>query len=143
MKMEMRSWYMTRGNFLTPLMNGGWETILDEVSQEDYFSISQAFIAGAEEAETNCEPIQSEVLNLMAAACGMMITSDSPNDPFGPWWEGGGRRSAIPDDFTEAQIDFIAEAVDLIDNPLIKGRLADLVWHVRRPRQIEVCLGRN
>ena len=58
----------------------------------------------------------------------MMLSPEKRNDPFDPMWEGGGTRSTISDDFTEAEIRFLHEIIESIDKPLLKGRLADLVW---------------
>ena len=58
----------------------------------------------------------------------MMLSPEKRNDPFDPIWVGGGTRSTISDDFTEAEIRLFHEIIDSIDRSLLKGRLADLVW---------------
>ena len=46
----------------------------------------------------------------------------------------------MPDDFTDSEIDFFAHIVDSIDKPTLKGRLADLVWLLRQPRNVKFAL---
>ena len=46
----------------------------------------------------------------------------------------------LPEDITEAEIAFFAEIVDKIDDPWLKARLAHLVWHYQRPRNIKFAL---
>ena len=118
----------------------GWEAVLDGVSHNNYASISQALHEAATEAGNNGRQAHSKVLRLLAEACSMRLLPDKPNEPFGPSWVSGGRRSAIADDFTDSEIDFFAKISDTIDNPFLKGRLADLVWHRRVPRDIGFAL---
>ena len=117
-----------------------WEKVLDDVSHEGHFAISQAFRKAAANAENDGKILQSKVLGLLAGACSMMVQPDKPNEPFGPSFIGGGRRSTIPDDFKDSEIEFFSEAVDLIESPLLKGRLADLVWYLKVPRDIRFAL---
>ena len=58
----------------------------------------------------------------------MMLTNKSRSEPYGPMWVGNGRSSPTPDWFSESDINFLAEILDDVDDPMLKGRLADLVW---------------
>ena len=69
----------------------------------------------------------------------MRLSSNKPNEPFDPLIAGR-RRSTIPDDFTDSEIDFFAQILESIDNPFLKGRLADLVWNSQKLRKIEFAL---
>ena len=46
----------------------------------------------------------------------------------------------MPDDFTDSEIDFFASIIDSIDNPTLRGRLADLVWLRVHPRNVKFAL---
>ena len=46
----------------------------------------------------------------------------------------------MPDDFTDSELDFFASIIDSIDNPTLKGRLADLVWFRGYPRNVNFAL---
>ena len=106
----------------------GWETVLSDVSDEGYTSMSQALREAATKAYDGDNQARGKVLQLLAEACSMMLSPEKRNDPFDPIWVGGGTRSTISDDFTEAEIRLFDEIIDSIDSPLLKGRLADLVW---------------
>ena len=104
--------------------NCGWDTVLAGVSNEDYTSMSQALHEAATTASEDC----GKLLQLLAEACSMMLSPEKRNDPFDPIWVAGDTRSTISDDFTEAEVRLFDEIIDSIDRPLLKGRLADLVW---------------
>ena len=106
----------------------GWETVLGDVSEESYTSMSQAFREAATKAYEGDNQARGKALQLLAEACSMMLSPEKRNDPFDPIWVGGGTRSTISDDFTEAEIRLFHEIIESIDRPLLKGRLADLVW---------------
>ena len=46
----------------------------------------------------------------------------------------------LPEDITEVEIALFAEIVDAIDDPWLKARLAHLIWHYQRPRNIKFAL---
>ena len=106
----------------------GWETVLSDVSDEGYTSMSQALREAATKAYDGDNQARGKVLQLLAEACSMMLSPEKRNDPFDPIWVGGGTRSTISDDFKEAEIRLFDEIIGSIDSPLLKGRLADLVW---------------
>ena len=108
--------------------DSGWEAVLNGVSDKGYTSMLQAFREAVTKATEEDKPAKGKVLQLLAEACSMMLSPEKRNDPFDPIWVGGGMRSVIADDFTEAEIRFFNEIIDSIDRPLLRGRLADLVW---------------
>ena len=112
----------------------GWEAVLDGITDKGYAFMCDAFYKAAVRAGEEVGEAQGKVLMLLAEACSMMLRPGKPNQPFEPSFTVGGRRSISPDDFTDAEVEFFAEITGSIDNPLLKGRLADLVWHSRQPR---------
>ena len=106
----------------------GWQAVLDGVSDKGYTAVSQALHEAANKAHDEDNQAHSKVLRLLAEACSMMLCPGRRNDPFDPVWRSGGTRSIVSDDFTEAEIRFFHEIVEQVDRPLLKGRLADLVW---------------
>jgi tetratricopeptide (TPR) repeat protein len=70
----------------------------------------------------------------------MMLSPKSTNEPLKPFAIMDGQRSAIPDDFSEADITFFTQIVDAIDDPWLKARLADIIWLKQRPREIRFAL---
>jgi hypothetical protein len=75
-------------------------------------------------------------MRLLSQACSMMIDAKSINEPFKPFLQDfqAGRRSTIPDDFTKAELVFFESILEHIDEPMLKGRLADILWLCRKPK---------
>ena len=106
----------------------GWEATIDGVPDKGYASMSQAFLEAAKKAYDEDDQAHGKVLQLLAEACSMMLSPEKRNDPFTPGWIFGGTCSVITDDFTEAEIQFFNKIIESVDRPLLKGRLADLIW---------------
>ncbi len=101
--------------------------ILGKVDADNY-DMSRTLYGVAEQAAEEEHEHLSRALWLLADACSFVLSPDKPNDPFGPLWVGPLTRSAIPADFTESEVGFIACAVEAVEDPLLKARLADVVW---------------
>jgi len=79
---------------------------------------------------------QSRVLSVLSRAASMMISPDSLNEPFKPYFQDyqAGRRSPIPEDFTSEELHFFTEILHDITEPWLKARLADLLWLCKKPK---------
>ena len=106
----------------------GWKEIIGNTHVENCSRIYPDFEAASTKAHERGELGQAKVLLLLAAACSMRLTNESRNEPFKPRWVTPSGLSPTMDWFTESDINFIAEILDAIDHPILKGRLADLVW---------------
>ena len=116
------------------------EAILDGASKLGYTSIAQALNRAARKAEDEgCQP-RDKILRLLDKACWMRLSPSKRNEPFDEPDVVGRWRSPIPNDFTDSEIKFFAEILESIDNPLLKGRLADLVWLCKEPREVKFAL---
>ena len=118
----------------------GWEEVLAGSDRKKYSFIRQAFSDAAKQAIDEGRQAHGKVLSLLAGACSMMLSPDSTNEPFKPWWSDGQQRSIIPDDLSETDVAFFAEVVETIDDPWLKARLSDLVWLLQRPRNVKFAL---
>ncbi len=105
-----------------------WRSVLAALDSDRYSSMWQAFSRAAGDALEKGNKKQSKTFWLLADACSMMLRPQSKNEPFKPYFQMEGKRSVIPDDFTQADIEFFAGVVDSIDDPWLRARLADLVW---------------
>ena len=103
-------------------------------------AMSPAFYKAAKEAEEGRDEARFRALHLMGRACSFMLSPDKPNEPFEPVAVMGGRRSAIPNDFTEAEIWALAGAVEHVNNPVLKARLADVVWTCQKSLGVAYAL---
>lgn len=125
---------------LKDFADSGWKKTLTGVAYDGYSSIWQAFSAAARTAIDEGRNEHGKVLWLLADACSMMLSPSSLNEPFKPVAVFHDRRSVIPDDLFEADIDFFASIVAEIDDIRLKARLADLVWLKQKPRDITFAL---
>lgn len=121
-------------------IDSGWKSALDQASREGYSAMWQAFSAATRLAMEEGRNEHGKVLWLLADACSMRLLPSSQNDPFEPSAVFRNRRSVIPDDLIEADIQFFAEIVDAVDDIWLKARLADLAWLKRKPRDVTFAL---
>lgn len=117
-------------------LSSGWREATASVEDHSYSSLWQAFSKVAADHKESGENAKAEILQLLSSACSMMIDAKSINNPFKPIFQNfqEGKRSAISDDFTSAQLAFFEIIIDDIDEPMLKGRLADLLWLCKKPR---------
>lgn len=118
----------------------GWKEAIQAALHPGYFSISQAFRDAANLALQGGLLARGKVLCLLEEACSMMLAPESMNEPYKPYAQFQGRRSKIPDDFSKEEIEYFAQIVPMVDDVWLKARLADLVWLLQRPRQIQFAL---
>lgn len=106
-----------------------------------YFSISVAYYKQANLERGQGNEALANALQLASDICSMAINPSSPNDPFkaGTTYSNGNtiQRSAIPDDLTSEQLDFIAGVYTDITDPMIRARFADILWLCASPRKVD------
>lgn len=118
----------------------GWRDVLTDSAPENYSAMWRAFSSAARKVMEAKQPERGKVLWLLADACSMMLRPKSINEPYQPFMVIDGKRSAIPDDFSEADIVFLVQVVDDIDDLRLKARIADVVWLLGKPREIRFAL---
>lgn len=119
----------------------GWKEILASAEHKAYFSMHSAFNDAAKVAFDQGREDQGKTLRLLAGVCSMVLSPDSVNEPFKPMVEfNDDQHSLIPDDLSESDITVFAQIVDNVDDPWLRARLADLVWLVKRPREVKFAL---
>ena len=121
----------------------GWKTAVATADPWDYRSISDALFVAAKTPDL--AERHAKALWLLAGARSMRLAATSPNEPFTPAFSSSTGRSMHPDDLTETDITSFSLAVGEIDKALpgahlLKARLADLVWLVGQPRNIDFAL---
>ncbi len=101
-----------------------------------YSSVMRSLQECAKEKTDMDQETQAHILELLGRASSMMLTPNSLNEPFKPIFQDfqAGKRSALPEDFTSAELDFFEKILCDIDEPWLKARLADLLWLIRRPK---------
>lgn len=74
-------------------------------------------------------------LRLLSKLCSCYLDLSS-KDVFKPLVQLDGKRSFIPSDLTQSEIDYLIEIVDNIDLLVLKARIADILWSYTKPRNI-------
>jgi tetratricopeptide (TPR) repeat protein len=69
----------------------------------------------------------------------MMLRPSSLNEPYKPYIITRSGRSAVPDDFSDQDLDFFLIILPSINKPEIKARLSDLIWLKKRSK-VELAL---
>ena len=118
----------------------GWREIIGNTQIDSCVKVYEEFDKSYKEAYQDGDLLRAKVLLILASACSMMLTNKSPSKPFVPRWEFDGRSSPTPDWFSESDIKFLAEILDNIDQPMLKGRIADLVWLKKTPTDYKFAL---
>src|SRR5436305_564876 len=111
-----------------------WKAAIESAEREGYPSMWRALSEAASTALTSGDAPQAKVLWLLADACSMMLKPASVNEPFQPIMVMEGRRTALPEDFKEPDIDFLVEISEEVDDPWLRARLADISWLLKKPR---------
>lgn len=113
----------------------GWRDALGSAGRDCYSSMWHPLSQAARKAMEDGRLAHGKVLWLLAEICSMRLLPASTNEPFKPQWESAEARATLPDDFTAADLSFLAEIAERVDDSRLKGRLADLLWLRTRPKQ--------
>lgn len=113
-----------------------WKKAIAEASSygDGYYGLWQSFSTEAKSAIKNGKVSEGKILWLLADACSMALNPGSDNEPFKPFAILDGRRSLIPDDLQEPEVDLLFQISEEIDHAWVQARLADLTWLLKRPR---------
>jgi hypothetical protein len=115
--------------------HSNWKSAIASSEREGYSSMWQSLSAAAKSAIEAGRISEGKVLWLLADACSMMLNPRSANEPFKPIMAmTNGRRSALPEDFQQSDIELFSQIVQEVDSVWLQARLADLVWLLAKPR---------
>ena len=116
-----------------------WSYDVQSDDRYGYSSIMRCLQKHSNEMLEKGKTAHSRTLDLLARCASMMLEASSINEPFKAYFQDfqGGRRSALPDDFAEEELIFFEEIIDDVNEPLLKARLSDLLWLLRKPKNPE------
>jgi Domain of unknown function (DUF4209) len=77
---------------------------------------------------------------ILADACSAALRPESLNEPFAPFAVIEGRRSTLPDDLSPSALALLSEMLGELDNNWIRGRVADILWLLGKPRNFQHAL---
>ena len=115
---------LTRDDFI----RSGWREVIGDEPMTHCAMVEGHLRKAAETALEEGNPAQAKILSLLAGACSMRLTNKSRSEPYEPMWVWNGRSSPTPDWFSDSDINFVEEILNDVDDPMLEGRLADLVW---------------
>ena len=113
-----------------------WKEVIGDVPITHCADVDDPLRKASEKALEEGDLPQAKVFRLLAGACSMRLTNKSRSEPYEPMWGWNGRSSPTPDWFAESDIEFFEAILEDVDDPMLKGRLADLVWIKRTPTDI-------
>jgi hypothetical protein len=117
-----------------------WKAALESAGHVGYLAMRQALFSAARQARADGDLAEMKVLKLVANACSMILRPGSINDPFESLVAANTRRSALPEDFQEEDIELFSQIAEEIDDVWLRARIADLVWTVQSPRNHRFAL---
>ncbi|WP_425717015.1 DUF4209 domain-containing protein [Micromonospora sp. DT233] len=72
--------------------------------------------------------LRTRVLDVLTKAASPMLVPDNWAEPYTPAIEIGNRRSFVPEDLSEVDLELLARLVPLIVEPALRARVADIAW---------------
>lgn len=112
----------------------GWKQVVDGTDPQYYPALWEKFLAAAQGAEAKGNRKHYSILHLLFQVCLLRLDPYDRSMPFKAGIILETKRTKAPDDFTEEEINFLAQLIDEVDCFWLKARIADLVW-VRNPGQ--------
>lgn len=116
------------------------QQIAANADKDGYHGLYKAFLDAAEQVYKEGFQRKGKCLSLISNACSMMLSPGKFNEPFKPLMVFNDRRTALPEDFQKADIEFFALILNEVNDDWLKGRLADLLWLLSRPREVKYAL---
>src|ERR1700730_2324 len=102
---------------------------------EDLAAPFGAAVQRAGDPTINTDTAANRVFSMLAALAGLPLGPTDVNEPLKPLivWSDG-RRSSAPSDFRGPLLEVIAVMAEDARNPVLRARLADVVWLLDRKR---------
>ena len=117
---------------LEDFQNSNYEEVLKEASKEGlayYHTVLSR--EAAEQIEQGNKKV-GKVLWLLADISSFMLHPENLQEVFSPFMIMQGRRTAIPEDFTENDLVFFESIVEECSDFRLKARIADTLWYLKR-----------
>jgi hypothetical protein len=117
------------------LLKSGWRGAIENLDSRECWHYSPVFHKLAEALATEGRYDEAKAVSLLDCACSLALRPDDDDGPLVPMWRDGSMRSTVLSDFKDADLDFFADSLSVVDDPELKGRLADILWLIRRDHQ--------
>jgi hypothetical protein len=107
---------------------GADELLAQPTPATDYLETHGRLHSAAGAALVDGDAPKAAALRLLGQICSMMLVPDERAAAFQPMIVTPAGRSMIPEDLTAVHIDLLAELAPGLQHPLLRARIADLVW---------------
>lgn len=97
---------------------------IESTDQKDIFDFSRAFGERSEE--------KGDGWSVLQQVFGFHFVASNAIEPFGPMMQMGGKRSMIPDDLSDTQLDELQSTLEAIEDPVYRARVGDVIWLRRK-----------
>jgi hypothetical protein len=109
----------------------GWHFVITEAKAPVCYDYSSRFGRRADAARAAGETKFAVVFSLLEHVTSLCLNEEATEQPFVPMCALGDRRTAIPEDFGDDALDYLARIHPEISDPDLRARVADLLY-VRR-----------
>jgi len=120
------------GLTLEDIRSTDWKEVIGRAKKKDCFDYNSLFLAASSEAEKSGNQRMQVVCRLLGDITSLHMKSDNANEPFGPMVVMGGKRSAIPGDFTDEQLAVLQSFLPDVADQELRARIADVIWIRKR-----------
>lgn len=116
-------------SFITPeaLQALDVEKLLVEVESRECFNFSQE-LARLRNLPERWSPAEAACLEFTVQVTGMMLRQDQPSEPYGPMFQMGASRSAIPADFPRETLKSLYPWAAALKDAELRARFLDAIW---------------
>lgn len=119
---------LTREDFL----QSDWEAIISQSKDRECNYYWSHLRRKANEANESGDAKTATLFQLLSDICTLHLRLDSPEQPFGPMMTSHNARTAIAEDFSTEQLEFLRTILLDVTDADLRARIADLLWLLRR-----------
>ncbi len=109
-----------------------WQTVLDKVQPRECHAYSEALGKKAASLKDAGDDKGNRVFRLLASVASFWPNYHSNEAPYRPMMVWEGKRSAIPEDLTPADLDALSGVLAEIRDSEFRARVADVLWVCRK-----------
>jgi len=117
----------------------GWREAARSSGDSGYFSKKHSLCTAAVAATQAGEFAKARVLWLLGDACSLRIEASNLNEPLAQVSRQPGQRLALAD-FNDADLILFDAVCPELDDPLLRARVAEILWLRRTPRKLQDAL---
>lgn len=117
--------------------NCKYQEILSLEDQKKFPNYCSALSIEAKKTIKAGENKIGKVLWLLSELSSFMLNPDNLQEPYLPYAVINGKRSVLPEDFLEKDIEFFENIIESCTNYRLKARMGDILWTLKKPKNID------